>query len=245
MISTNQLSKNFSGLAAVHRLHLQVDAGAIYGFLGPNGAGKTTSLRMLMGLERPTEGTATIAGLDCHKESLALKRLIGYLPDVPIFPRFLKGREVLEMAAELHGQTRAQARLRAAELIDWLGLREAAEQYTENYSIGMLKRLGLSCAVVHDPQVLLLDEPTNGLDPYATRLVCDWVQEQSQRGKTIVLSTHQLDVAERVCTHVGIIHKGQLLAQGTLASLREQTGAQRLEDIFFALTMDPAQVDHA
>ncbi len=246
MISTNQLSKNFSELAAVRSLNLLVPEGSIYGFLGTNGAGKTTTLRLLMGLLVPNAGSATIAGLDSQNDSMAVKRFVGYLPDTPLFPSFLKGREVLQMACELHGLSRTQARSRSAELMEWLGLTEQAESYTDHYSIGMKKRLGLACAVVHNPRIFLLDEPTNGLDPYATRLISEWIQNESAKGKTILLSTHRLDMAERICTHLGIIHKGELVTQGELEAIRAEARTQHLEDIFFALTNQSSQqVPHA
>lgn len=246
MISTHQLTKRFSEIAAVQDLNLTVHDGCIYGFLGTNGAGKTTTIRLLMGLLVPSSGSAIIAGLDAQRDRLAVKRVVGYLPDTPLFPSFLKGREVLQMAGELHGLSRQEAKKRSAELMDWLGIADHAEDYTDHYSIGIKKRLGLACAAIHNPQVFLLDEPTNGLDPYATRLVSEWVQNQSTQGKTIVLSTHRLDMAERICTHIGIIHKGQLLAQGDVEAIRKQARAVHLEDIFFALTADVVeQVSHA
>jgi ABC-2 type transport system ATP-binding protein len=213
-----------------------VEKGSVYGFLGTNGAGKTTTLRLLMGLLVPTAGHATIAGLDIQKDRLEVKRRVGYLPDAPVFPSFLRGAEVLQMAAELHGQSRTAAQRRAQELMEWTGLKEESNGYPEEYSIGMKKRLGLACALVHDPDVLLLDEPTNGLDPYAVKMIRDWILEQAGRGKTIVLSTHRLDFAERICTHLGVIHRGTLLAQGELNEIREKVQAPHLEDIFFALT---------
>lgn len=244
MITTRLLTKEYNETAAIQNLNLDVQPGAIYGFLGTNGAGKTTTIKILMGLLVPTSGSAMIAGLDTRKDRLALKRKVGYLPDTPLFPSFLKGREVLQMAGELHGLSRTEARRRAAELLEWLGLADAAEEYSEGYSIGMKKRLGLGCATVHDPELYLLDEPTNGLDPYATRLVSEWIQAQSKAGKTILLSTHRLDMAERVCTHLGIIHKGHLVMQGELAAIQSRMHAEDLEEIFFAVTQGGA-LQHA
>jgi ABC-2 type transport system ATP-binding protein len=236
MITTRLLTKQFADTPAIQNVNLEVQPGTIYGFLGTNGAGKTTTIKILMGLLVPTSGSATIAGLDTRKDRLVLKSKVGYLPDTPLFPSFLKGREILEMAGELHGFSRAEARRRAAQLLEWLGLVDAAEEYSEQYSIGMKKRLGLGCATVHDPDVYLLDEPTNGLDPYATRLVSEWIQTQSQTGRTILLSTHRLDMAERVCTHLGIIHKGRMITQGELGAIRGRMQAEDLEEIFFAVT---------
>lgn len=236
MITTRLLTKQYADTPAIQNVNLEVQPGTIYGFLGTNGAGKTTTIKILMGLLVPTSGSATIAGLDTRKDRLVLKSKIGYLPDTPLFPSFLKGREILEMAGELHGYSRTEARRRAAQLLEWLGLVDAAEEYSEQYSIGMKKRLGLGCARIHDPDVYLLDEPTNGLDPYATRLVSEWIQAQSQTGRTILLSTHRLDMAERVCTHLGIIHKGRMITQGELGAIRGRMHAEDLEEIFFAVT---------
>jgi ABC-2 type transport system ATP-binding protein len=243
MITTRLLTKQFADTPAIQNVNLEVQPGTIYGFLGTNGAGKTTTIKILMGLLVPTSGSATIAGLDTRKDRLVLKSKVGYLPDTPLFPSFLKGREILEMAGELHGFSRAEARRRAAQLLEWLGLVDAAEEYSEQYSIGMKKRLGLGCATVHDPDVYLLDEPTNGLDPYATRLVSEWIQSQSQTGRTILLSTHRLDMAERVCTHLGIIHKGRMITQGELGAIRGRMQAEDLEEIFFAVTQGEVMQD--
>jgi ABC-2 type transport system ATP-binding protein len=243
MITTRLLTKQFADTPAIQNVNLEVQPGTIYGFLGTNGAGKTTTIKILMGLLVPTSGSATIAGLDTRKDRLVLKSKVGYLPDTPLFPSFLKGREILEMAGELHGFSRAEARRRAEQLLEWLGLVDAAEEYSEQYSIGMKKRLGLGCATVHDPDVYLLDEPTNGLDPYATRLVSEWIQSQSQTGRTILLSTHRLDMAERVCTHLGIIHKGRMITQGELGAIRGRMQAEDLEEIFFAVTQGEVMQD--
>ncbi|HYX34999.1 MAG TPA: ABC transporter ATP-binding protein [Oligoflexus sp.] len=237
MIRTHQLNKTFGSFTAVRNIDLSAEKGSVYGFLGANGAGKTTTIKMLMGLLVPTSGQASVGGLDCQKDRIEVKRLIGYLPDVPLFPEFLKGREVVQMAGELQGMSRKAARIRADELINQMGLEEASEEYSTNYSTGMKKRLGLAAAMVHDPDVLLLDEPTNGLDPYASKQMREWITESAGRGKTILLSTHLLDMAERVCSHLGIIHRGDMVCQGTMQEIRDQRVQQgNLEDIFFAVT---------
>lgn len=239
-----QLTKTFGSFTAVRNLNLTVGEGQVYGFLGPNGAGKTTTIKMLMGLLVPSSGRATIAGLDAQKNRIEVKRFIGYLPDNPQFPEFLKGFEVVQMAGELHGMTRAEARRRAEELIELFGLDEASEEFASNYSTGMKKRLGLSCALVHDPAILILDEPTNGLDPYASKLMREWLLASAAKGKTILLSTHLLDMAERICSHIGIIYGGELVCEGTLAMIKEQQSqAGSLEDIFFAVTAPGVEND--
>jgi len=231
------LSKHYGPFIAVRDLAFSVQQGAVFGFLGPNGAGKTTTIRMLMGILVPTVGHATIAGLDCQRDRIEVKRRVGYLPDAPIFYDFLRGREVLQFVGEMHGQSRGTAAGNAERLLDELGLAEAAEEYAINYSTGMKKKLGLACALIHDPSVLILDEPTNGLDPRAAREVQDRLRRSSTEGKTIFLSTHLLDMAERLCSRVGIIHQGELVAEGTLQELRARiVPGGSLEEVFLKVT---------
>ena len=169
MIETEGLSKRFGDTLAVSELSLRVEAGEVMGFLGPNGSGKTTTIRLLMGLLRPSAGRAAILGRDCHSDAVALKRDVGYLPDEPFLYPYLSGAETLELVAGLHGFAPAEGRRRAAEIAERLGLGDAARAYTVTYSLGMKKRLALALALIHDPRVLILDEPTNGLDPAGAR----------------------------------------------------------------------------
>jgi ABC-2 type transport system ATP-binding protein len=237
MIQFDRLSKQYGSFSAVSDLSFAVDAGEVFGFLGPNGAGKTTTIRMLMGILVPSSGSASIDGLDCQLDRVEVKRRVGYLPDSPIFYDFLRGREILEFVAEMHGQTRGDARRNAARLMEELALGDAAEEYAVNYSMGMKKKLGLACALIHDPSVLILDEPTNGLDPRAAREVQVLLKGNAARGKTIFLSTHLLDMAERLCTRLGIIHKGELVAVGELEALRrEVVPGGTLEEVFLKAT---------
>jgi len=237
MITFEGLTKKYGGYVAVRELTLRVARGEVFGFLGPNGAGKTTTIRMLMGILVPTSGRALIDGLDCHRDGVEVKRRVGYLPDVPIFYDFLRGREILEFVGEMHELPRAEARARAARLLDELGLGEAREEYAVNYSMGMRKKLGLACALIHDPAVLILDEPTNGLDPRASRDVQDRLRRAAAEGRTIFLSTHLLDMAERLCSRVGIIHNGALVSVGPLAELKTQLApGGSLEEVFLKAT---------
>jgi ABC-2 type transport system ATP-binding protein len=237
VISFDALSKHYGEFVAVRGLTLAVAHGEVFGFLGPNGAGKTTTIRMLMGILVPTAGHAVIDGLDCQRDRIAVKRRVGYLPDAPIFYDFLRGREIVEFVGEMHGQPRGAARRTAARLLDELALAEAAEEYAINYSTGMKKKLALACALVHDPSVLILDEPTNGLDPRAAREVQDRLRRASAEGKTIFLSTHLLDMAERLCSRVGIIHRGELVAEGALDALRSSiVPGGTLEEVFLKVT---------
>jgi ABC-2 type transport system ATP-binding protein len=242
VIKFDGLSKTYGSFAAVRGLAFSVQRGTVFGFLGPNGAGKTTTIRMLMGILVPTSGNATIGGLDCQRDRIELKRRVGYLPDAPIFYDFLRGREILQFVGEMHGQTRGVASRNAARLLDELALADAAEEYAINYSMGMKKKLGLACALIHDPPVLILDEPTNGLDPRAAHEVHDRLRRSTSEGKTIFLSTHLLDMAERLCSRVGIIHQGELVAEGALDSLRARiVPGGSLEEVFLKVT----QPEHA
>lgn len=237
MIVFEALSKAYGSFTAVRNLAFTVARGEVFGFLGPNGAGKTTTIRMLMGILVPSSGTATIDGLDCQRERKEVKRHVGYLPDSPIFYDFLRGREILQFVGEMHGQPRSVARYNAARLLEELALEEASEEYAVNYSMGMKKKLGLACALIHDPPVLILDEPTNGLDPRAAREVQDRLSRSASDGKTIFLSTHLLDMAERLCARLGIIDNGELVAVGPLESLREKVvPGGSLEEVFLKVT---------
>ncbi len=237
MIAFEALAKSYGAFHAVHPLTLTVRRGEVFGFLGPNGAGKTTTIRMLMGILVPTGGRVLIDGLDGQSDATEVKRRVGYLPDTPVFYDYLRGSEILQFVAEMHGYSRADARSRSARLLDEFGLQEAAQDYAVNYSLGMKKRLGLACALIHDPAVLILDEPINGLDPRAARDVQERLLAAAASGVTIFVSTHLLDMAEKLCDRVGIIHHGLLVATGTLDEVRAQASASgSLEDVFLKIT---------
>ena len=237
MIEFQALSKRYGSFEAVRPLTLQVGRGEVFGFLGPNGAGKTTTIRMLMGILVPSGGRVLIDGLDCHRDGAAVKRKVGYLPDNPIFYDYLRGREILQFVAEMHGYPRAEAAARATRLLTEFGLDEASEDFAVNYSLGMKKKLGLACALIHEPAVLILDEPINGLDPRASRDVQERLLRIAAAGTTIFVSTHLLDMAEKLCSRVAIIHRGALAATGSLGEIRRQLASEgSLEDIFLQLT---------
>jgi ABC-2 type transport system ATP-binding protein len=213
----------------------------MFGFLGPNGAGKTTTIRMMMGILVPSAGTVKIAGLDCHREGAEVKRQVGYLPDSPIFYDYLRGREIIQFIGEMHGLSAGESRQRTERLMAEFGLEEVAQEYAVNYSMGMKKKLGLACALIHEPSVLILDEPTNGLDPRASRDVQQRLRRSAEEGMTIFLSTHILDMAERLCSRIGIIHHGELVATGSPAELKQKvTAGGTLEEVFLAVTEESA-----
>jgi ABC-2 type transport system ATP-binding protein len=241
MIEFQQLTRTYGDFTAVHPLSLEVRSGEVFGFLGPNGAGKTTTIRMMMGILVPSGGRALINGLDCHGPRAEVQRHVGYLPDNPIYYDFLRGREILQFVAEMHGMGRREAASQALRMLGEFGLEEVVDEFAVNYSMGMKKKLGLACALIHDPQVLILDEPINGLDPRAAREVQDRLRQAAASGKTIFMSTHLLDMAEKVCTRVGIIHRGELTATGTLEELRARVSENAtLEEVFLKVTDESA-----
>ncbi len=241
MIEFSGLSKTYGSFCALAPLNLTVPRGEMFGFLGPNGAGKTTTIRMMMGILVPSAGSVRIRGLDPHQDGAEVKRHVGYLPDSPIFYDYLRGREIIQFIGEMHGLSAKEALERTDRLMQEFGLEEVAQEYAVNYSMGMKKKLGLACALIHRPSVLILDEPTNGLDPRASRDVQQRLRKSVDEGMTIFLSTHILDMAERLCSRIGIIHHGQLVATGSPQELKEKvTAGGTLEEVFLAVTDESA-----
>lgn len=224
------------GRPAVDDLSLSVRRGELYALLGPNGAGKTTTLRMVAGLLAPDAGRIEVNGIDLARDPAGAKRTMAYLPDDPMLYGKLKPTEYLEFVAGLWGVDAAAAEPRARRLLDWLDLSKHAHELTEGFSRGMKQKLALAGALIHEPQLLILDEPLTGLDAGAARQVKDLLQSHVAGGGTVILTTHILEVAERLAQRIGIIQHGRLIAEGTLAELRERTAAQTLEDMFLQLT---------
>src|SRR5215471_4822775 len=202
---------------ALHPLRLEVEEGEIFGFLGPNGAGKTTTLKMLMGLVFPTSGTARILGMEL--DDPRVKRQIGFLPEQPYFYDYLTARELLRYYGQLSGVDARQSTSRVETVLERVGLRDAANQQLRKFSKGMLQRVGIAQAILHDPKVLFLDEPMSGLDPMGRREVRDLMSQLKQEGKTVFFSTHILSDAETLCDRVAIIHQGQLRGIGEVEEL--------------------------
>lgn len=232
------LCKNF-GRPAVDNLDLTVRQGELYALLGPNGAGKTTTLRMVAGLLAPDGGSVEVLGIDLAADPAGAKQKMAYLPDDPMLYGKLKPTEYLEFVAGLWGIAAADAEPRARRLLDWLDLTKHAHELTEGFSRGMKQKLALAGALIHEPQLLILDEPLTGLDAAAARQVKDLLLEHVRSGGTVVLTTHILEVAERLAQRIGIIEHGRLIAQGTLDELRARTDGGTLEDVFLQLTGQP------
>ncbi len=236
MIRVERLTKRFGAVYAVSELDFEVRPGEIFGFLGPNGAGKTTTLRMLAGLLRPTGGRALIAGYDLATHPVEAKALTGYVPDEPYLYELLTGREFLAFVVDVYRTRRGSEQI--PRLLDLFGLEARADDRIGSYSRGMRQKLALAAALVHEPRVLLLDEPTTGLDPHSARVLKDLLRALARQGVTVFMSTHILEIAERMCTRVGIVDGGRLIACGTMAELREQAAdaSASLEDLFLKLT---------
>jgi ABC-2 type transport system ATP-binding protein len=237
-LRTSGLSKSF-GRPAVDGLDLEVRRGELYALLGPNGAGKTTTLRMVTGLVAPDAGSIEVLGIDLARAPLEAKRRMAYLPDDPMLYGKLKPTEYLEFVAGLWGVDAIDAEPRARKLLDWLDLSPHAHELTEGFSRGMKQKLALAGALIHDPELLILDEPLTGLDAAAARQVKDLLLSHVAKGGTVILTTHILEVAERLAQRIGIIRAGRMIAEGTLAELRERTSGASLEDVFLQLTAQP------
>jgi ABC-2 type transport system ATP-binding protein len=229
------LRKSF-GRPAVDGLDLTVRRGELYALLGPNGAGKTTTLRMVTGLLAPDAGGVEVLGIDLARDPAGAKRGMAYLPDDPLLYGKLRPTEYLEFVAGLWGIRAQDAEPRARRLLDWLDLTKHAHELTEGFSRGMKQKLALAGALIHEPELLILDEPLTGLDAAAARQVKDLLVSHVEQGGTVILTTHILEVAERLAQRIGIIRQGRLIAEGTLAELRERTRGGSLEDVFLQLT---------
>jgi ABC-2 type transport system ATP-binding protein len=227
---------------AVDDLDLSVRAGELYALLGPNGAGKTTTLRMVAGLLKPDAGSISVFGVDALVDPRAAKRLIAWLPDEPMLYDKLTPLEYLQFVAGLWGVDADKARTKAEELLRWLDLWDQRNQRCEGFSRGMKQKAALAGALIHDPQLLILDEPLTGLDASMARQVKDLLQARVKAGATVILTTHILEVAERLADRIGIIQSGKLRAEGTLTELRARAGDQggTLEDVFLQLVGEPA-----
>lgn len=238
MIKTNNLTKRFGTLTAVDSLNLDIAAGTFYGFLGPNGAGKTTTIKMMVGLLWPSRGEVWVGGYNLLEDPLAAKKITGYIPDRPHIYEKLTGREFLAFIAELYQLPKEVYTRRTEEFLEMFELTGWGDELIEGYSHGMRQKLVVASALMHEPKVIIVDEPMVGLDPKGARLVKQIFRSLCQKGVTIFMSTHSLEVAQEMCDVIGIIQEGKLIAQGTMEELRRQANTQesRLESIFLSLT---------
>jgi ABC-2 type transport system ATP-binding protein len=240
LIRTHHLVKKFGDKLAVNDISFEISGGEIFGFLGPNGAGKTTTIKMIVGLLQPSSGTIQVGGYNVQTQPQQAKAITGYVPDTPNLYAKLTGRELLRFVGDLYGIAKQPVERRIEELLRLFDLTQAGDDTIDSYSHGMQQKTALAAALVHDPRVLVLDEPTVGLDPKSARLIKDILRQMADRGAAVFLSTHIMEIAERMCDRIGIIHQGQLVAVGTFEELRALRGAASgetsLEDIFLSLT---------
>jgi ABC-2 type transport system ATP-binding protein len=238
-LDIEQLSKRFGDTIAVDNLDLRIPQGELHALLGPNGAGKTTTLRIVAGLLREDSGTVRVMGHDVAEDARATKRVLAFLPDEPLLYGKLNPVEYLEFVAGLWDVDADEAASRATHLLQWLDLFSRRNERIEGYSRGMRQKLALAGALIHDPDVMILDEPLTGLDAAAARQVKDLLVERARSGKTVILTTHILEVAERLAERISIINRGRVIADGTLEELRDRahrSGTATLEDVFLELT---------
>ena len=239
MIDVRELTRVFgtgpTAVRAVDGLSFRVAAGEVYGLLGPNGAGKTTTLRMLLGLLRPTSGDALVGGFSATRQPDLVKWQLGIVSASAGLYQWLTPREMLAYFADLYGMTPAAAAERTGRLASILDLTAFLDRRCAILSTGQKQRVNLARALVHDPPIMLLDEPTRGLDVIGSRVIFDYIAVLKQQAKAVIVSTHRLDEAERLCDRFGLLHCGRLRYEGTLAELREQTGRQQLVEMFFDL----------
>jgi len=237
MIVIDRLCKRFGALKAVDALDLEVREGELFCFLGPNGAGKTTTIKMLTGLMRPDSGRIVLNGIDIRHDPVAAKRIIGYIPDMPYLYDRLTPREYVEFVGDLYRVPGAAVTDAIERELDRFGLSDYRDALIGDLSHGLRQRLIYVATFLHDPAIMFVDEPLVGLDPYSIRMIKDLLRARTRAGMTIFLTTHILAVAEEIADRIGIIHRGRLVALGTLDELRTESGrAGSLEDLFLHLT---------
>ena len=240
MIELDHLVKNFGDLTAVNDVSLRIGRGEFFAMLGPNAAGKTTTIKLLTGLMKPTSGAARICGFDVQAQPLEARRRMAYVPDFPFLYDKLTAWEFFRFTGELFRLDAARIEKNSRELVERFHLGEFADRALEGLSHGTRQRVAIVSALLHDPEVFVIDEPMVGLDPQHARVVKDVLKERSRAGMTVLVSTHQLSIAEEIADRIGIINGGKLIAVGTREELRKQSGSSgALEEIFLSLTAGP------
>jgi len=238
MLKLTDLSKKFGKFAAVNNINLEINAGDFFGFLGQNGAGKTTTIKMITGLYAPTKGTVHIGGFDIQKNHIEAKKLIGYIPDQPFLYEKLTGREFLYFCGGIYKIAKNILRNKIDETIDQLKIEQWVDKRTEEYSQGMKQRIVIASALLHNPALLIVDEPMIGLDPQSALVVKNVLREKASQGVAIFMSTHSLNVAEEICSRIGIIKDGQMIFEDRNEVIEQIIGTdhQNLESLFLQLT---------
>ena len=235
MIKVNGLTKYYGSKPAAKDISFEVKRGEVFGLLGTNGAGKSTTIKMLCGLLKPTRGSIRIGDIDLQRMPLKAKSMMGYLPENPLIYDKLTGAETLELIGKLRKLSIDMIEQRVKYYADTLGLGEQIYHEVGTYSKGMRQKLAIAMTLIHDPEMVLLDEPASGLDPRYTKLLKDWIKNLSTNGRTVLLSTHIIEMAETLCDKIGIIDQGKMKAMGTVQEIQNSTGVNNLEDAFIRL----------
>jgi len=237
-VELKSVVKRYSEILAVDHVDLTIKEGEIFGLLGPNGSGKSTTLKMLLGLVQPDSGSVTVLGADVQKDPVAVKQLVGYVPESPRLYEFLTGIEYLDFIGDVYGVQTAEKKSRISEYLKAFELEGREGDMITGYSEGMKQKIALVSAFLHRPKLLILDEPLSALDPRSARIVKDFLQELKAQGVTTIMSTHVLEIAQALCDRVGIMYQGKLLALGNMKELRQMAKLpdSGLEDIFLKLT---------
>lgn len=237
-IETTGLTKRYDSLTAVNKLNLKVEKNTIHGFLGPNGAGKTTTIKVLVGLLRPDEGTVKVLGHEMHGDMPDVRLRVGYMPELPKFPKHLKGWELLDIYGRMYGMTRQERMEQIPKMLDMVGLKGREKDFVGKYSKGMQQRLGIAQALLNEPELVILDEPSLGLDPVGMVEVRELIKEIAKEGRTVFLSSHLLFEVEQICSHVTIIHKGESLISDTLHNVSSKLSGPATVQVELAKTSD-------
>ena len=235
MIKVSGLTKYYGSKPAAKDISFEVKKGEVFGLLGTNGAGKSTTIKMLCGLLKPTRGSIRIGDIDLQRMPLKAKSMMGYLPENPLIYDKLTGAETLELIGKLRKLSIDMIEQRVKYYADTLGLGEQIYHEVGTYSKGMRQKLAIAMTLIHDPEMVLLDEPASGLDPRYTKLLKDWIKNLSANGRTVLLSTHIIEMAETLCDKIGIIDQGKMKAMGTVQEIQNSTGVNNLEDAFIRL----------
>jgi ABC-2 type transport system ATP-binding protein len=238
MLKLTNLTKKFGNFTAVNSINIEINAGDFFGFLGQNGAGKTTTIKMITGLYAPTNGTVHIGGYDIQKNHIEAKKLIGYIPDQPFLYEKLTGKEFLFFCGGLYKIEKSKLKNKIAETIDQLKIAKWVDKRTEEYSQGMRQRIAIASALLHNPKLLVVDEPMIGLDPQSALVVKNILMRKASEGVAIFMSTHSLNVAEEVCSRIGIIKDGQMIFEDKKEVVEQVKGTDHLnlESLFLHLT---------
>ena len=237
-VEIKNVTKRYNEITAVDNVNLVINEGEIFGLLGPNGSGKSTTLKMLLGLVQPDEGSVNVLGLDVKQDAVKVKRLVGYAPESQRLYEFLTGIEFLDFIGDIYGMETEEKKNRITHYLKALQLEGREGDMINSYSEGMKQKTALIAAFLHKPKLLILDEPLNGLDPRSARIIKDFLQQLKMQGVTTIMSTHILEIAQAICDRIGIMYQGKVLALGNMDELRKMAAlpGSGLEDVFLKLT---------